>query len=169
MNTLKLHVSIENKLLETVVEIDDDPIKWGYVNLFDFFIDLLNKGINVPSYGNANTRIFYYNQQISTFEPFTCSCGVAGCAGIWSGIMTKHRKHTVEWKSNKDDGYQFINRFYSFDKEQYISAIRDAYNQLQVLSDSDAVVDSYDEDVLLKDSLKHSYRWKEIKEYFKQR
>lgn len=60
----------------------------------------------------------------SDFYPFTCSCGVAGCASIWDGIYVKERKHTIEWRIPENQGYKFLNkRFYSFDKVEYLSEI----------------------------------------------
>lgn len=62
----------------------------------------------------------------SAFYPFSCSCGDAGCAGIWGGIKVRVRKHTVEWRINKDDGYGgFLDKtFYSFDRRQYEKAYK---------------------------------------------
>lgn len=60
----------------------------------------------------------------SDFYPFTCSCGVAGCASIWDGIYVKERKHTIEWRIPENQGYKFLDkRFYSFDKMEYLSEI----------------------------------------------
>lgn len=60
----------------------------------------------------------------SEFYPFTCSCGVAGCASIWDGIYVKERKHTIEWRIPQNSGYKFLDkRFYSFDKVEYNSEI----------------------------------------------
>lgn len=61
---------------------------------------------------------------VSRFYPFTCSCGVAGCAGIWDGIKTKHRKYTVEWRAKREDGYTFLPKsYYRFHKQQYYSQL----------------------------------------------
>lgn len=60
----------------------------------------------------------------SDFYPFTCSCGVAGCASIWDGIYIKERKHSIEWRIPENSGYKFLDkRFYSFDKKEYLSEI----------------------------------------------
>lgn len=56
----------------------------------------------------------------SDFYPFTCSCGIAGCASIWDGIYVKERKHTIEWRIPENAGYKFLDKsFYSFNKQQY--------------------------------------------------
>jgi hypothetical protein len=56
----------------------------------------------------------------SRFEPFSCSCGNSGCASIWDGIDSKHRKNTVEWRIPKGCGYQFLDKsFYQFSTLQY--------------------------------------------------
>ena len=60
----------------------------------------------------------------SDFYPFSCSCGVAGCASIWDGVYVKNRKHTVEWRIPKDSGYGFLSKkFYSFRKDEYLAEI----------------------------------------------
>lgn len=60
----------------------------------------------------------------SDFYPFSCSCGVAGCAGIWDGIYVKNRKHTVEWRIPENSGYGFLDKkFYSFRKDEYLAEI----------------------------------------------
>lgn len=58
---------------------------------------------------------------INTFF-FTCSCGVAGCAGIFHGIHVKYRRHTVEWR-DKDKPRNLKQRYYVFDKNEYRAAI----------------------------------------------
>lgn len=53
---------------------------------------------------------------------FTCSCGVAGCAGWHFGVKVKTRKHTVEWRTvrtGNDRTSKELKNFYSFDKTQY--------------------------------------------------
>lgn len=54
------------------------------------------------------------------YEIFTCSCGIAGCAGIWEGIKVKFRKHTVEWRIPRNAGYDFLDKtFYSFSRKEW--------------------------------------------------
>jgi hypothetical protein len=45
----------------------------------------------------------------STFEAGmfhfdTCTCGVAGCAGIWNGVIVRHERGTVVWYAPDHDG-----------------------------------------------------------------
>lgn len=58
--------------------------------------------------------------------PFTCSCGVAGCAGWFEGYKVKLRKNTVEWKAiDADEAIgRGAKRFYSFDRGQYEDVAR---------------------------------------------
>jgi len=64
------------------------------------------------------------NHEYSNFYPFTCSCGVAGCAGIFDGVHLKVRGRSVEWRVKKDIGYEFLDkRFYQFDKTNYFNMI----------------------------------------------
>lgn len=55
-------------------------------------------------------------------EILTCSCGVAGCAGIFHGTYVKHRRHTVEWR---DIDCGLPKRFYSFDKNKYNKTVEE--------------------------------------------
>lgn len=68
----------------------------------------------------------------SEFQPFTCSCGVSGCAGIWDGVHLKVRKHTVEWRMKKNCGYEFLDKlFFQFDREQYFDMIDKLKHELR--------------------------------------
>lgn len=63
---------------------------------------------------------------------FTCSCGIPGCAGVWSGIDVSNEKDKIVWKFNKERYDLLIKEEISkelvvdekdyvlvFDKEQY--------------------------------------------------
>ncbi len=64
------------------------------------------------------------SHEYSLFYPFTCSCGIAGCAGIWDGIHLKLRKHTVEWRVGKNMGYDFLGkRYFQFDRTEYFKIL----------------------------------------------
>lgn len=58
-----------------------------------------------------------------TFEVMTCSCGHAGCAGIFDGTAIKRRRYTVEWR---DIDCGLPKKFYNFDVEQYDATTRKA-------------------------------------------
>lgn len=103
MNSLKLLVQVSEKYLSTTVLIDGTRVKWGFVDVFQFFDNL---AFNIEC--SKKQRQFNSITQTSDFEPFTCSCGIAACAGIYNGIRTKYRKNTVEWRSNPNDGYVFL-------------------------------------------------------------
>jgi len=53
------------------------------------------------------------------YEIFTCSCGVAGCAGIWRGVVIVHDSNLVLWKAFYAKG----RKVFLFDKEQYKAEI----------------------------------------------
>lgn len=86
--------------------------------------------------GNINKEVQVKDQgSHSMFYPFTCSCGVAGCAGIWDGVHLKVRGHSVEWRVKKGMGYHFLpKRFYSFSKEQYFEAINELEQKMKELT-----------------------------------
>lgn len=64
------------------------------------------------------------SHEYSHWYVFTCSCGIAGCAGIWDGIHLKVRKHTVEWRVGKNMGYDFLGkRYFQFDRKGYFKML----------------------------------------------
>lgn len=58
-----------------------------------------------------------------TYEVMTCSCGHAGCAGIWDGTAIKQRRFTVEWR-DIDSGLP--KRFYRFHRPTYAAVVAKA-------------------------------------------
>ena len=92
--------------------INNQKIK-SFVDYFALFYDVLDRGYTNPFWSEGQGTD-------SNFYPFTCSCGIAGCASIWNGIFSKHRKYTVEYRiKNKElNGYSFLPKsFYSFNKK----------------------------------------------------
>lgn len=116
--------------IDCYVEINGKEIK-HYTDLYAFLHEFVNKSVvsNFADwYGESYketeteyipiTKAWRYN--LTDFYPFTCSCGVAGCASIWDGIHVKWRKNSVEWRiKDNRDGYEKIldKMFYSFDRE----------------------------------------------------
>lgn len=129
--------------IECKVEINGKEIK-HYTDLFALLREFVNKSVvsnYADWYGESYkytgtdytpiTKSWHYN--LTTFYPFTCSCGVAGCSSIWDGIHVKWRKNSVEWRiKDKRDGYENIldKMFYSFDREQYEKEVLTAYQTL---------------------------------------
>lgn len=67
----------------------------------------------------------------SAFYPWACSCGDAGCAGIWSGISVRERGYSIEWRAKRDDGYGFLPKtFFNFEKAAYKQAFDDLLIQI---------------------------------------
>jgi len=97
------------------------------INCYISTYALLNTKKTIDCYWSDYLKeLFYPQREHSLFEPFTCSCGVSGCAGIWDGVHMKVRKNTVEWRVGKDMGYDFLpKRFFSFSKIEYFKAIGD--------------------------------------------
>lgn len=129
--------------IECTVEINGKEVK-HYTDLFAFLREFVNKSVvsnYADWYGESYkdtgveyipiTKSWHYN--LTCFYPFTCSCGVAGCASIWDGIHVKWRKKSVEWRiKDKRDGYEKIldKMFYSFDRKQYEQEVLTAYQTL---------------------------------------
>lgn len=86
--------------------------------------NLLRVNKSIDCYKDWDGQMFWHNREYSLFQPFTCSCGDSGCAGIWDGIHMKVRGHTVEWRIKKDAGYDFLPKlFFSFDKSEYFGML----------------------------------------------
>lgn len=64
-------------------------------------------------------------KQLYNIELMTCSCGNAGCAGIFYGTNIKHRRYTVEWR---DIDCGFPKRFYNFGAVEYKATVEKARN-----------------------------------------
>lgn len=122
-----------------------------FVDYFALFYDILDKGYISPFWSEGQGTD-------SNFYPFTYSCGNAGCASIWNGIFSKHRKYTVEYRiKDKRDGYSFLPKsFYSFDKQEYISQIVKAWKYLNYLDKS------------FEDGFEHPYDLYESLSYIKE-
>ena len=96
----------------------------------------------------------------------TCSCGIAGCEGLFWGVQVKRRKFTVEWRDQERKGNTFPKRFYSFDRAEYEKAADKAYDLLfQIVHKREVTQrpfdhpDEYDYD---SDSLIPYYRVKDL-------
>lgn len=112
---------IEGKgVLEIQILLNNQKVEWDYVDAFSIYHNALNGySIEYPEF--------------NLFAPFSCSCGVYDCANINNGIHLKNRRHTIEWRASKEDGYAFLKkRFFSFDKKQYLSALKKLNNDLKI-------------------------------------
>lgn len=78
--------------------------KYGY-HISEY--SLLRTKTQKDCYTGCNGEVWYPDHEYSLFEPFTCSCGVSGCAGIWDGVHMKVRGRSVEWRMKKNSGYDF--------------------------------------------------------------
>ena len=122
-DTIKLVTRFEpfgkNKKAILIVDlfINGTKIEWSYIDPYAIAHYWLNHRSKYDPSG-----------QWSAFEPFSCTCGASGCAGIWDGVYVKARKHSVEWRLRKNTGYEDFmpKRFFSFSREQYVK-VRDAF------------------------------------------
>jgi len=80
-----------------------------------------------------------------TIELMTCSCGCAGCAGIFDGVAIKRRRYTVEWR---DVDCGLPKPFYSFSVEQYDAVTKKARDYMYGIVErrKDADPDVYQHD-----------------------
>lgn len=111
--------------LKITVLINGTPVNWNsHIDVYDLVLRNLD---HKPRYnywaGPKHEGKVIPDAKWSVFQPFTCSCGVASCAGIWNGIYIKERGHSIEWRAKSDDGYGFLPKtFFNFEKPQYKQA-----------------------------------------------
>lgn len=86
------------------------------------FISLVINGAVVPGEFDDYAFVLSTLNHISDVTILTCSCGSAGCAGIFHGTRVKNRRRTVEWR-DIDSGLP--KKFYSFDRAQYTVAVEE--------------------------------------------
>lgn len=129
------------KVLNTEIVINGEPV--------DSYTDIFNL---LSGFGTTNSmekevgEYYVWNKTqgerlprkdsfppTSDFEPFTCSCGESGCAGIHDGIYQKIRKWTIEWRILQKDnsGYYFLDKsYYNFHRKSYESEVIKAWKWL---------------------------------------
>lgn len=104
--------------LKVTVVINDVRIGWaGHVDVYSLVM--------------KNTKCKSDWGDWSAFYPWTCSCGDAGCSGIWSGISVRERGYSIEWRAKRDDGYSFLTKtFFNYEKTAYKRAFDDLLAQI---------------------------------------
>lgn len=120
MNVIKLenlHMADDSwggKYLQYDLTIDGSKFV-GYVDLITFFYDkhsnyILSKRhrpiIKSSDQWEREWDNKHYSGEKSWDYLDSCSCGHAGCAGIWNGVKIKRRKFTTEYRAKKEDGYE---------------------------------------------------------------
>lgn len=121
-------VSRDNCLLLTIqIKLNGGVVEWNDIDIYSLALYWMN---HEPGQFPEFIR--------SAFQPFSCSCGIAGCAGIYDGIYIKERKYSVEWRAKKEDGYEFLPKtFFSFEKHHYASAFNKFFFWLMTQEDVD--------------------------------
>lgn len=111
------------------------------------YIPEINK-IRLVLNGNAIDREFdfYYfmksiEHKMSSLPILTCTCGIAGCDGIFDGISIKNRKYSIEWR---DIDSNLPKKFYSFNKTEYYKIVEEI-NEIVLNNRSITVGFSYDD------------------------
>lgn len=88
----------------------------------------------------------------SAFTPITCSCGQAGCAGIWDGVHSFHKKDIVKWKITDPKTKKMLGaKYLSFDKKQYENEIEKIWEFLH--ENKDVILYEYGSKVTIKETL----------------
>lgn len=89
-------------------------------------------GVSIPCATFDAAEVLALGTDTGFFEPFTCSCGNAGCAGIWDDAYLTTVGDTVEWRFAEEyfresfpveitAGREVLT--YRFDKAHYLAAL----------------------------------------------
>lgn len=139
------YLTLNHRDLMVTVVINDTHIGWkNSVDVYDLVLRNLD---HKPKYSHWSGEKLdgkdIPDAKWSVFQPFTCSCGVSGCAGIWDGIYIKERGYSIEWRAKREDGYGFLPKtFFNFEKSQYKHAFKTLLWEIEELcQEFDLVVD----------------------------
>lgn len=131
-DTIRLTASLKNQfrhssdlLVEYVLEINGQAIHE------EFCVDLFELAKSCQLDGE--------------FDIFTCSCGVAGCAGIFEGITVTHSPDEITWvcpepiavrTGSSDDVEDHVkdSRHFRFDPVQYLDAVNSGLREIKGLA-----------------------------------
>jgi len=130
------YLTENHRFLDVSVLLNGTKVDWDYVDVYTLALQNLD---HKPKYSHwSGAKLdgkVIPDAKWSVFEPFTCSCGVGGCVGIWDGIYIKERGYSVEWRAKVKDGYGFLPKtFFNFEKSQYKHAFSDMLAQIVGLS-----------------------------------
>lgn len=139
------YLTEHHKDLKVTVVINDVRIGWNNsISVYDLALRNLDHKPYYSSWWYSGTK---QEGKVagnwSVFQPFTCSCGESGCAGIWDGIYVRERGYSIEWRAKREDGYGFLLKtFFNFEKSQYKRAFMELLSDIERLSkEFDLVVD----------------------------
>lgn len=102
---------------------------------YDIKVILNNKELP-HSIFNATEVVSAYEFKNVEFDLFTCSCGVAGCAGFHDYVVHKRSIGKVTWTFPKEDYYKTEQKIYTFNQEQFDSEFKDLKNKMLSLEKS---------------------------------
>ena len=81
------------------------------------FLNYKSLGVNIFNAAEVLSANKYNNVG---FDLFTCSCGVAGCAGYFNQIKQHKTTENVQWRfPDDDDMYAVDKQTYTFDRKQF--------------------------------------------------
>lgn len=147
MNNIKISVTTEFeaessydnnfKLLSYIPVTHHDGLQHSEITIACIIDD-----VEIPKAFDGGS--FLLSAKSGVYEIFTCSCGIAGCAGIWDGISVKVRRHTVEWRIPEGSNYAGLSKkFYSFDRKLYEKERNNLYNKLLEYSKDKTIHDQF--------------------------
>lgn len=68
---------------------------------------------------NAVEVLPVYKYHLAEFDMFTCSCGIAGCAGFQSPVVQKVKGSIVTWTFPEGKDYTTDKKIYQFEQSQF--------------------------------------------------
>lgn len=105
-----------------------DKIKFNFsepsliegTNLKRYDIKVMLNNKQLPhSIFNAAEAVSVSDFKSVEFDLFTCSCGVAGCAGFQDYVLHKRSEQCVTWTFPKEDYYKTDKKVYTFKQDQF--------------------------------------------------
>lgn len=90
----------------------------SYPNQFN--VEVVLNGIHHNRYVfNGAETVAASQYDLSEFDLFTCSCGIAGCAGFQTPIKQEKTEQSVQWTFPTGENYKVEKNVYVFDKAEF--------------------------------------------------
>lgn len=90
----------------------------------------LNEKKMPHTFFNSTSVLSAVRQKFAEFDLFTCTCGVAGCAGFLVEIIHSVKDSIVEWEFPEKDYYITDKKVYHFVKKDFNDSFSNLYDKM---------------------------------------
>ncbi len=94
-----------------------------------------NKALYEAESGDSDSELDVSDDDYSNFYVVSCSCGEAGCAGIWCGIFIRREDGKLIWTVPAGEGYEEKTNLrigeYVFDEKEYEKTFEEALKRIE--------------------------------------